>query len=249
MIVQVMWGTRLRGGLNDGILAAAVDPMTGDVFATGYTAGDASVCLLPFPGSFERRGPVAIQDDLCRHDGSLPAVGWWLANLDLVHALRQQAGSESVRRGPFRFWRGRSLLVLIRIPTTTVEISFSLFYPRFRNEAAAAFVHQRRTNLCHFFPLAWFNPHAATGLSDYMVVRLRGMDGSERWRSTRGGGWMKHAYADAHVRDSACALAVDGRGSIVIAGNTEGALFSSTGVRGVLLIRSLRCPRLEPPRL
>lgn len=38
---QVLWGTRLTGGLNDGILAAAVDPMTGDVFATGYTAGNA----------------------------------------------------------------------------------------------------------------------------------------------------------------------------------------------------------------
>lgn len=62
-----------------------------------------------------------------------------------------------------------------------------------------------------------------------MVVRLSGADGSERWRSTGGGGWMHLGNADARVRDSACALAVDERGDVVIAGNTEGALFDSTG--------------------
>ena len=66
------------------------------------------------------------------------------------------------------------------------------------------------------------------------MVRLSGRDGSERWRSTGGGGWMNNAYADTHVRDSACALAVDGRGDVVIAGNTEGALFSSTGTCAVV---------------
>ncbi|CAM9687865.1 unnamed protein product, partial [Hapterophycus canaliculatus] len=34
---HVMWGTRIKGGFNDGLLAAAVDPKTGDIFATGYT--------------------------------------------------------------------------------------------------------------------------------------------------------------------------------------------------------------------
>lgn len=63
-----------------------------------------------------------------------------------------------------------------------------------------------------------------------MVVRLSGLDGSERWRSTGGGGWMRVENADARVRDSACALAVDGSGDVIIAGNTEGALFDNTGV-------------------
>lgn len=61
------------------------------------------------------------------------------------------------------------------------------------------------------------------------MVRLSGWDGAERWRSTGGGGWTNTGFADSHVRDSACALAVDGAGDIVIAGNTEGALFGDTG--------------------
>lgn len=79
------------------------------------------------------------------------------------------------------------------------------------------------------------------------MVRLSGMDGSERWRSTGGGGWMNNAYTDAHVRDSACALAVDGRGDVVIAGNTEGALFSSTG--RCVLCCTLRARLRESGRL
>lgn len=44
---QVVWGSRLRGGGNDGLLAAAVDPQTGDVFAAGYAGqpGGNTVCL------------------------------------------------------------------------------------------------------------------------------------------------------------------------------------------------------------
>ncbi|CAM9135994.1 unnamed protein product [Scytosiphon promiscuus] len=103
---HVIWGRRVKGGLNDGLLAAAMDPLTGDIFATGYTE--------------------------------------------------------------------------------------------------------------------------AAGGSDYLVVRLSGWDGSERWRSTGGGGWTSAGFADSHVRDSACALAVDETGNIVIAGNTEGALFGDT---------------------
>ncbi|CBN78035.1 conserved unknown protein [Ectocarpus siliculosus] len=66
------------------------------------------------------------------------------------------------------------------------------------------------------------------GGSDYVVARLNGHDGSETWRSTGGGGWMNNGFTDTNVRDSACALAVDWRGDVIIAGNTEGALFSST---------------------
>lgn len=62
------------------------------------------------------------------------------------------------------------------------------------------------------------------------MARLNGHDGSERWRSTGGGGWMNNGFTDTNVRDSACALAVDGRGDVIIAGNTEGALFGSTCV-------------------
>ncbi|CAN0490796.1 unnamed protein product [Ectocarpus sp. 12 AP-2014] len=39
---------------------------------------------------------------------------------------------------------------------------------------------------------------------------------------------MNNGFTDTNVRDSACALAVDWRGDVIIAGNTEGALFSST---------------------
>lgn len=45
---------------------------------------------------------------------------------------------------------------------------------------------------------------------------------------------MNVGNADARVRDTACALAVDAVGDVVIAGNTEGALFDSTGQGGVL---------------
>lgn len=38
---QVVWGSRLGGVGSQGILAAAVDPGTGDVFAAGFT-GDES---------------------------------------------------------------------------------------------------------------------------------------------------------------------------------------------------------------
>lgn len=62
------------------------------------------------------------------------------------------------------------------------------------------------------------------------MARLNGHDGSETWRSTGGGGWMNNGFTDTNVRDSACALAVDWRGDVIIAGNTEGALFSSTCV-------------------
>lgn len=66
-------------------------------------------------------------------------------------------------------------------------------------------------------------------MSDFVAVRLSGRDGKEMWRSTGGGGWTNNMYADAYVKDSACALAVDTRGDVIIAGNTEGALFGSTG--------------------
>ncbi|CAM9844431.1 unnamed protein product, partial [Laminaria digitata] len=63
---------------------------------------------------------------------------------------------------------------------------------------------------------------------NYLALRISGRDGSERWRSTGGGGWTGTSYAGVYVEDSACAIAVDNEGGVVIAGNTEGALFEST---------------------
>ena len=67
------------------------------------------------------------------------------------------------------------------------------------------------------------------GASNYLALRISGHDGAERWRSTAGGGWTGSSYAGVYVEDSACAIAVDNDGGVVIAGNTEGALFESTG--------------------
>lgn len=67
------------------------------------------------------------------------------------------------------------------------------------------------------------------GASNYLALRISGHDGAERWRSTGGGGWTGSSYAGVYVEDSACAIAVDDDGGVVIAGNTEGALFESTG--------------------
>lgn len=72
-------------------------------------------------------------------------------------------------------------------------------------------------------------PSSGLGGSDYLAVRLDGLDGREMWRASGGGGWLNSVNADAYVRDSVCAIAADGLGDVVIAGNTEGALFVSTG--------------------
>lgn len=67
--------------------------------------------------------------------------------------------------------------------------------------------------------------------TDFVAVRLDGLDGSERWRTIGAGGLADEMYADIYVGDAACAVAADGMGNVVIAGNTEGALFESTGKR------------------
>lgn len=64
---------------------------------------------------------------------------------------------------------------------------------------------------------------------DVVAVKISGRDGSELWRKMDGGGWMGSARADGYVQDSAHAIAADGKGDVVIAGNTEGALFGSMG--------------------
>lgn len=64
---------------------------------------------------------------------------------------------------------------------------------------------------------------------DVVAVKISGRDGSELWRKMDGGGWMGSAGADGYVQDSAHAIAADAKGDVVIAGNTEGALFGSMG--------------------
>ena len=44
-----------------------------------------------------------------------------------------------------------------------------------------------------------------------------------------GSSTLADAEGDGYVQDSACALATDGRGDVVIAGNTEGSLFGNVG--------------------
>lgn len=85
--------------------------------------------------------------------------------------------------------------------------------------------------LC-FMPIIICNSHVdRAGIQgiDVMAVKISGGDGSELWRKMDGRGWMGSAGADGYVQDSAHAIAADGKGDVVIAGNTEGALFGSMG--------------------
>lgn len=42
---QLIWASRLKGGGNDGIMAAAVEPINGDIFAAGYTSQKSGTCV------------------------------------------------------------------------------------------------------------------------------------------------------------------------------------------------------------
>lgn len=87
------------------------------------------------------------------------------------------------------------------------------------------------SNILYGCIIILFRYCSGIGRTDYLAVRLSGRDGQEQWRVTDGGGWLESINSDAFVQDSACALAADGNGNVVIAGNTEGALFGNAGKR------------------
>ena len=138
-----------------------------------------------------------------------------------LYAWYDKCCKEYVSYEVYRFGAGRIWLLLI---TALVTYEAIALFPLCLSRMCTAVVNLNATGM---------------GASNYLAVRIGGHDGAERWRSTGGGGWTGTSYAGVYVEDSACAIAVDNGGGVVIAGNTEGALFESTGEEGHILMQTL----------